>query len=213
MEKIKILIADDHRLFLDGVDALLKEADHFIVVGKATSGDEVKILLATHDVDIALIDISMPGIDGIETTEYIYHQFPGVKVLGLSMHNQVPYIVKMMKAGAKGYLLKHINKEDLICAIETVYKGGVYYSPEVAVQLVNKLFREGVNEVFPNEELSARELEIVKLIIKGDPNKIIADKLFITEATVKTHRQRILHKLQLKNTSELIKYAYDRNLD
>ena len=212
MQKIKVLIADDHQLFIDGVDSLLKEVDNIEVVAKALNGDEVIDKLAKNEVDVALMDISMPGMDGIETTELIAQRFPLVRVIALSMHNQVPYIVKMLKGGAKGYLLKHISKADLVQAIETVHKGGIYYSPEVAVHLVNKLFKEGMTGVFPSDELSEREKEIVRLIVQGEPNKLIADKLFITEATVKTHRQRILHKLQLKNTSELIHYAHKNNI-
>jgi len=212
MATIKVLIADDHQLFIDGIDSLLKEADGIEVVAKALNGDEVLEKLSSIEVDVALMDISMPGKDGIETTEFITQTYPNVKVIALSMHNQVPFIVKMLKAGAKGYMLKHINKADLIDSIELVHGGGIYYSPEVAVHLVTKLFKEGVSGVFPTDELSPREIEIVKLIVKGEANKNIADQLFISEATVKTHRQRILHKLNLKNTSELIKYAYQKNI-
>ena len=154
----------------------------------------------------------MAGMDGAETTEQISKRFPGVKVIALSMHNQVTYIVKMLKFGAMGYLLKNIGKAGLIKAIETVYDDGIFYSPEVAVHLVNKLFKDGIAQVFPVNELTDREIEIVKLIVKGEPNKIIADRLSITEATVKTHRQRILNKLQVKNTPELINYAHRHNL-
>ena len=184
MSVIKVLIADDHQLFIDGVDSLLKDTEGIEVVAMAFNGDEVIKKLSSVEVDVALMDISMPGKDGIETTEYITREFPNVKVIALSMHNQVPFIVKMLKAGAKGYLLKHINKTDLVDAIEVVNGGGIYYSPEIAVHLVNKLFKDGL-DAFSQQELSDREIEIVKLIAKGEANKNIADRLFITEATVK----------------------------
>lgn len=209
---IKVLIADDHQLFIDGISSLLQEAEHISVVATALTGYDVIKQLSSTKVDIVLMDISMPGMDGMETTEIISKEFPDTKVIALSMHNQVSYIVKMLKCGAKGYLLKHISKAELIDGIEAVYGGGIYYSPEVAVHLVNKLFKEGMTSVFTHDELTPREIDIVKLLVKGEPNKIIADKLFITEATVKTHRQRILQKLQLKNTAELINYAHKNNI-
>ena len=212
MATIRVLIADDHQLFIDGIASLLKEADGIEVVATALNGEEVLEKLSSVEVDVALMDISMPGKDGIETTAFITETYPAVKVVALSAHNQVPFIVRMLKAGAKGYMLKHISKADLVDSIELVHGGGIYYSPEVAVHLVTKLFKEGVSGVFPVDELSPREVEIVKLIVKGEANKTIADQLFISEATVKTHRQRILHKLNLKNTSELIKYAYQKNI-
>ena len=212
MQKIKVLIADDHQLFIDGIDSLLNEVDNIEVVAKALTGAMVMEKLESTEVDVVLMDISMPGMDGIEATELISENFPLVKVIALSMHNQVSFVVKMLKGGAKGYLLKHINKADLVKAIETVNGGGIFYSPEVAVHLVNKLFKEGMEGVFPSDELTEREKEIVRLIVKGEPNKIIGDKLFITEATVKTHRQRILRKLELKNTSGLISYAHKHNI-
>ena len=212
MLPIRVLIADDHQLFIDGIAALLQEVPHIKVVARALDGNEVLEKLAKTEVDIALLDISMPGLDGIETAEIVASNFPLVKVIALSMHNQVPYVVKMLHAGAQGYLLKHIHKADLIKAIETVYNGGIFYSPEVAVHLVNKLFREGVGNVFPQDDLTEREKDIIRQIVKGEPNKIIGDTLNISEATVKTHRQRILKKLQLKNTSELIHFAHTHNL-
>ncbi len=212
MKKIRILIADDHQLFIDGMTSLIHLSDNMEVCAQASSGKQVLELLEQHDIDVALLDISMPDMDGIEVAEHIYSFFPNVKVIGLSMHNQVPYVVNMLKAGAKGYLLKHIGRADLFTAIETINNGGVYYSPEVAIHLVTKLFKSGVNEVMQINDLSSREKEVVKLIVKGEPNKIIANQLSISEATVKTHRQRILTKLKLKNTPELIKYAYEHNI-
>lgn len=212
MEKIKILIADDHQLFIDGMTSLIRLSDNMEVCAQASSGKQVIEALSQTMIDVALLDISMPDMDGVEVAQYIADYFPDVKVVGLSMHSQVPHIVNMLKAGAKGYLLKHIGREDLFTAIETINNGGVYYSPEVAIHLVTKLFASGVKQVMQINDLSVREIAILKLVAKGEPNKIIADQLSISEATVKTHRQRILSKLNLKNTPELIKYAYDQNI-
>ena len=138
MTPIKIMIADDHQLFIDGLKSMLAEVPNIEVVADANSGEAVLLQLESGTVaDIVLMDISMAGMDGAETTEQISKRFPGVKVIALSMHNQVTYIVKMLKFGAMGYLLKNIGKAGLIKAIETVYDDGIFYSPEVAVHLVN----------------------------------------------------------------------------
>lgn len=211
-EVIKVLIADDHRLFMDGVGLLLNSRENMEVVAFASNGKEALEKLAHTGVDIALLNICMPEPGGIELTRMITAKYPEVKVIALSLHDQVSYIVNVLHAGAKGYLLKQISKPDMLKAIETVYSGGVYYSPEIAVALANRMFKEGMSGLMPQGELSQRELGIIRLVAKGEANKKIADQLFISEATVKTHRQRIQTKLQVKNTAGLIRYAYDHHL-
>jgi DNA-binding NarL/FixJ family response regulator len=212
MEKIKILIADDHQLFIDGIISLIDLRDNMEVVAQATCGKDIIAILTRVDVDIALLDVSMPDMNGSEVAQHITTHYPKIRVVGLSMHNQVPNILSMLRAGAKGYLLKQINTKDLLTAIETIHNGGIYYSPEVAVHLVAKLLTEEIGEKIPRNELSEREVGIIKEIVKGATNKAIALRLFISESTVKTHRQRILSKLKLTSTADLIKYALSRNI-
>lgn len=209
---IKVMIADDHQIFMVGLATLFKESNSIDLVYKASNGKEILEALKKGPVDIILMDIAMPEMDGIETTKYISAHYPNVKVVALSMHNQVAQIVKMLQAGAKGYLLKHADKEEILKAIKTVYNNDIYYSPEVAVNLVNKIFKEGVQSISTPQNLTDREIEIIKLVVAGELNKQIAAKLYVSEATIKTHRQRILHKLGLQNTAELLHYAHEKNI-
>lgn len=210
--RIRIVVADDHKLFIDGICALLENEQELEFAGSAANG--LDLIQLVHDVqpDMALVDVSMPSMDGIEVTRLLTNNHPSLQIIGLSMYKQASYVVKMLKAGARGYLLKDTGREELINAIKNVYNGGFAYSSEIALNLVNKLFHQGIENIFPEKKLTEREIDIVKLVARGTPNKIIASELHIAEATVKTHRQRILSKLQLKNTSELIRYSYDHAL-
>ena len=210
---IKVLVVDDHQLFLDGISAIFSLVEGIAIVGTCINQLQLIECATNLDIDVVLMDIAIGNDDGIAFTQYLQEHRPEVKVIALSMHNDPATVVKMLKAGASGYILKKATRTELTHAITSVQNGEAYYSPEIATDLVNRLFKKELPELLTEQTiLSNREIEIIKLIADGQPNKIIGDKLNITESTVKTHRQRILHKLDLKNTSEMLKYAYTRKL-
>ncbi len=211
MSTIKLLLADDHEIIRNGIKLMLKKNVEFEVVAEAGSGVEVIRYLDENPgvVDVVLMDISMPELSGIEATEIITQKFKNIKVLALTMHAEETYITSMMKAGAMGYILKEAGTSELVMAINSVAKGKKFYSNEVSVAMINSLMNKD-NSV--GIELSERELEVLKYIAAGDTNKEAGEKLFISPRTVETHRRNILSKLDIKNTAEMIKYAYQHNL-
>ena len=209
MKKIKILIIDDHQLVLDGLKALIKGVPEFVLVAEANSGAEALEKTRSSHFDVVLTDIEMPGINGIETTRLLLQEHPNAKALALTMYNEKGIINKVIEAGASGYVLKNVNKSELIEAIKKVAFGQKYFSAEVVSTLLEK---EAVNIVPSKEEasldkLTKREVEILKLIALGFSNREVGGKLFISPRTVDTHRTNLMVKLQVKNIAGLIRYA------
>ncbi len=207
---MKILIADDHLVFIDGLKALLKEAEDMEVVGHATNGRELVDQVAAHRPDVVLSDIQMPLVDGIEATREIHKRFPQVKVIALTMLNESMFIKRMLEAGAYGYMIKTIDKDELIRAIRTVAGGEKYFSAEVAARLMNNF--SGKPQSHTLDALTRREKEILSLISQGLTDKEIAEKVFLSPLTITTHRKNILSKLGLKNKVELTRFAIENNL-
>lgn len=209
--KINILIADDHDIVLDGYSSILSATPHIVVMAKAKNGLEVLQQLQQQPIDIVLLDLNMPQMDGIETTEKIREAYPKVKILVLTMLGDAMHIKKLIELGVDGYLLKNSDKSTLIRAIESVYEGKAFFDGEVTKTILNK-FKQKVE--VENEEvfLSERELEIITLIAQGFQTTEIADKLFISAHTVKTHRKNINFKLGIHNPAELLIFAKKRNL-
>ena len=205
----RVMIVDDHQIFIDGLKSLLQGIENIKISATASSGEEALRKLSEVEVDVILMDIGMDGIDGVETTKLITKDYSTVKVIALTMFGHGVYIEKMLKAGARGYVLKNTTKEELINAIEVVNKGQTYYSAQVAQSLINKM--SGDNSILIIK-LTERELEILKMIAKQHNNKEIAALLMVSQYTVDTHRKNILRKLGLKNTAGLIKYAMENNL-
>jgi DNA-binding NarL/FixJ family response regulator len=206
---IKLFIADDHQLFIDGIKALLKGIEHIQIIGEANTGEQTLRKLTEVQVDMILLDIGMPDLDGIETAKCISEKYPAIKILALTMYDDNNRIVKMLKAGAKGYILKNTSKDELLRAIETVVAGNTFYSSQVEINLSKKNSNKDTN---PVSKLTKREIEVIKLIVKSMTNKEIAGQLFLSELTVKTHRQNAMQKLEVKNTAGLVKFAMDNNL-
>ncbi|MFK7772642.1 MAG: response regulator [Saprospiraceae bacterium] len=205
---IKVLIADDHKVFRDGIISILEKEEDIEVVGEAGNGREVIDLLSKVEPDVILMDIAMGDAGGIEASNLIKKQFPKIRILALSMHNESTYIVKMLEAGAKGYLLKDAGGKEMIRAIRVVNEGNTYYSGEVSAAIIEHL-TQGTK---PKEKkggipLSKRELEVLELIAEEFTNPEIAEKLFISIRTVDTHRRNLIEKLAVKNTAGLVKYA------
>lgn len=210
---IEIMIADDHRVFREGIVSILENTGEIKVIAQAQDGKEVMEKLRRAQPELILMDISMGEAGGIETTRLVKEQYPDIKVLVLSMHSESSYIVKMLEAGASGYLLKDAGSAELINAIKAVAEGHTYFSSQVSATLVDQLVKgKKAPERKAGVTLTRRELEVLRLIAEEYSNPEIADKLFISIRTVDTHRRNLLEKLGVKNTAGLVKYAIKHGL-
>lgn len=214
MAKLRILLGDDHTLLRNGLRKILQERSDWEVVAEASDGREAVKQAVEHRPDIAILDIGMPLLNGIEATGQIVRRAPETRVLILSMHASEAYIVQALKAGASGYLLKDSADTELIRAVQAMMAGKSYFSPAVSrIMLddyVRRLAEKGVDDRF--DSLSEREREIFQLIAEGHSNKEIAAILGVSPTTVDTHRTHILQKLDVHNTAELVLYAVRRGV-
>lgn len=209
---IRILIADDHTIVRSGVRLLLEAEPDIQVVGEALEGAQAVEMAADLRPDVVLMDIAMPGMDGLEATRKIKARFPKMQVLVLTMHRSDEYFFEILKAGASGYLLKGADTSDLVKAIHFVYRGEVFLYPTMAQKLLREYFSQ-IESGSPGEpKLSSREKEIVRLVADGYSNKEIAEKLVISSSTVHTHLSNLMSKLGLTNRRELIQYARKQGL-
>lgn len=201
---IKVLIVDDQSLIREGLVMMLSLYDTVTIVGQANNGQEAIEALEGGDIDLILMDIRMPVMDGVEATKIIKQKYPNVRVLILTTFNEDEYIFEGLKNGADGYLLKDISSEELVKAIETVFQGNMLLQPDIAKKMINSIYKkdEGLNE--DNlKNLTKREYEVALLVGEGKSNKEISNKLFITEGTVKNHITKILDKLELRDRTQL----------
>jgi DNA-binding NarL/FixJ family response regulator len=216
MGLIKILIADDHKMFREGIRSLLEKEPNIEIVGGAENGQEALDFLKDHEVNVVLMDIDMDGMNGLVATQKIKVQFPETKVLVLSMHSETSYIVSMLDAGATGYILKNAGRDEMIRAIQVVAEGNTYYSNQVSNKIIEQLTaKKKVKKTASSIEdmpLTDRELEVLQLISQEYSNPEIAEKLFISIRTVDTHRRNLLDKIGVKNTAGLVKYALKKGL-
>lgn len=214
MGSLRIVVGDDHTLVRQGVRKILEEQADWEVVAEAGDGREMVRQTLALEPDVAILDIGMPRLNGIEATRQIVRRLPDVRVLIVSMHADEAYITQALHAGAKGYLLKDSADVDLIRAVGDVAAGRSFFSPAVAKVMLDEYVRhladKGVVDRY--DSLSEREREIFQLIAEGHSNKEIADLLSVSPATVETHRAHILQKLDLHNTAELVLYAVRRGV-
>jgi len=210
MEKIRIIIADDHQLFRNGLKILLDAFAEFEVVGEASNGEEFLKLLPSTPAEIALMDINMPEMDGIEATRKALRINPEIDIIALSMYGEEEYYYKMVDAGAKGFLLKDSDISEVKDAIMTVRKGGNYFSQELLYHVIQKIKNREYESKSAN--LSKREKEILFKICEGLSNQEIAETLFISKRTVDKHRANLLGKTNSKNTASLILFAIKNKL-
>jgi two-component system, NarL family, response regulator NreC len=214
MSKLKLVLADDHALVRHGLRKILEERPDWQVVAEAGDGREAVQVTLEHRPDVAILDIGMPLLNGIDATRQIIHKWPEARVLMLSMHKDEPYVARAFQAGVKGYLLKDSVGADLIGAVQAVSRGQPFFSPDIANKMVTDYVRRlGDDKVVdPYEALSDREREIFQLIAEAHSNKDIATILGISPATVETHRARILQKLDIHNAAEVVLYAVRRGV-
>lgn len=206
---IRVVIVDDHQVVLDGFIARLQTEKDIQVVGSASNGLEAIDVVKELVPDVVLMDVSMPLMNGIDATHMIKQSMPEVKVLMLTMHDNREYIMKVMQAGAVGYMLKEICATRMVQAIKTVYQGSTYFCESVTQTLFSQ---EVVPVAQKPNPLSRREESILKLVAEGNSSKKIASLLNISYRTVETHRQNIKHKLDLHSTAELAKYAIEQGI-
>lgn len=207
---IKILIADDHRVFIDGMTALLQSVNGIKVIGDAENGELLVEKAGSLKPDVILMDVQMPVKDGIQATKEIHQHFPDIKIIALTMHNESGVIKKMLEVGAAGYVLKTIDKAELIEVIKKVASGQKHFSAEVTSRLMNDFSVKQAPS--PLDTLTKREKEILSLIAQGLTDKEIAEKVFLSPLTIITHRKNILSKLGLKNKVEITRFAFDHKL-
>lgn len=215
MEPMKVLVVDDHQLMIEGLKSLLEVEEDIASVAGANSMTEALEFLKSNTIDVILMDINMPGNSGIEATEEIKKLYPSVKVIALTMHDDISIITKMVKAGASGYILKRTNMNEVIDALRIVNSNGRYLSNN-AQQIIMDNIGTSTNVADEKEEikpsLSSREIEVLTLIAKEYNNEQIAEKLFISERTVEAHRRNIFIKTKTKSIVGLIKYAISKGL-
>jgi len=213
MDKLRILIADDHHILLDGLKVLLQKQKDIEIVGMFSDGKSVLEALPNLQVDLALLDINMPKMNGHELMLYIRDQYPNLKVIVLSMYDDVGHIMEMVEAGASGYLLKNITDKELLEAIRTVAAGKLYFSSEVSEKITTLAVQQQRRSEENNEpRLTEREVEILRLIASEYSNAQIAGQLYISERTVETHRKNMLRKTKNKTIVGLLKYAMEKNI-
>jgi DNA-binding NarL/FixJ family response regulator len=214
MKKLRILLADDHIVMRTGLRALLERQPNLEVVGESENGRETVELVASLGPDVVVMDVAMPVLNGIEATKTIVNQRPATAVVILSMHADESYVMRALKAGARGYLLKDSAAADLISAIQAVSQNKSFFSPKVsrilAEDYVRVLKQKGAVDSY--DLLSSREREILQLLAEGKANKEVATALNISPYTVETHRRHILEKLNLHNPAELILYAVRKGI-
>lgn len=211
---IKVFITDDHELYLEGLCLLLKKQEGIEVVGNSLTSNQLLNGIATHDIDVLLLDVHLPDMEEEELIKKIRERKPALKVLYLTMMRGTRYIHKLMKYGIQGYLLKNTGLDELLIALKTVAGGGTYYSKEININETGIDFRNTITIDDKNvkEILSKRETEILKLICSEYSNADIADKLFLSVSTVETHRKNLIAKLGVNNTVGLVKFAIKNKL-
>ncbi|MDH4190466.1 MAG: response regulator transcription factor [Betaproteobacteria bacterium] len=206
---IRVLVADDHQLVRDGLKQILGSAEGVAVAGEAATGDEALAQVRQHDYDLVLLDMSMPGLSGIDLIKRIRIEKPSQRILVLSMHGEQQYAARALKAGASGYLTKDSATKELIGAIRRIGAGGLYITETAAASLLTQAQR---SDAPPHSLLSDREFEILRLLAVGSSPTEIGEHLHLSVKTVSTHKTRILDKLKLGSTAELVRYALEHGL-
>lgn len=203
----KVIIADDHRMVTDGLQSIIDNSDDFRVIQTVENGRELLRILEIIETDLVLMDLDMPVMNGLEAMQEIRKKYPAMRVIVLTMHEEKSLVKKLTDLGAKGYLFKNADKDELLTAMRRVYEGGVYFSAGLTLGLINTQLGQTSSYDEKKGLLTEREIEILKLIASGKSNKEIGDELFISHRTVDTHRTNLMKKLEVNNIAGLIRYA------
>jgi len=217
MNKIKVFLVDDHTIVRNGIRSILEDVEDIEVIGEASGGEEALMKLKSIGLNIMMVDITMPGMSGIDLVKEINRLNLNIKSLVLSMHNNEEYVLKSIEAGALGYILKDSSREEMLNAIRTIAKGEKYFSLPITNVIVDAFIKKNKPEETPiilekKSQISKREKEILAFLIDGLNSRAIADELDISVRTVDNHRANIMKRLQVRNTAELVKMAMEENL-
>jgi DNA-binding NarL/FixJ family response regulator len=216
MEKIRLILVDDHQLVRTGIANLLAGEPAFEIIGEASDAKELFDLLKKEEPDVAVLDIALPGLSGIEITKMLHRDYPGIRILILSMHTSEEFIFNAINSGARGYLPKNTSRRELIEAIFAVQRGEEYFAESISNVIlksyIKKAKSDGTEAENRENQLSKREIEVLRLFAEGMTNQEIADKLFISIRTVESHKNHIMARLELKTTVDLVKFAIRNNI-
>jgi len=204
---IRVVLADDHVLIRAGLRALLHSLPNTEVIGEASDGHEAVDVIARHQPDVVIMDIGMPGLNGVDSTRRIVKQCPGTRVIILSMHANEEYVGRALEAGARGYLLKGAEPAELELVLKAVMRGETYLSPSIAKHLVQDYLSHRKEKTQPLPDLTTRQREVLQLIAEGCSTKDIANKLKLSVKTVDTHRSELMHRLDIHDVAGLVRYA------
>lgn len=209
---IRVLVVDDHAILRDGLRSLLDRQQDIVVVGEASSGEEALAQIGSLAPDIVLMDLAMPGMDGLEATRRLRQSHPQVKVLILTQHDDREYIAPALHAGAAGYVLKRSGGREVVNAIRQVFEQGAYVEPDVAQQLVQAIPTDVALASQASASLTEREMQVLRLVVEGLSNKEIARTLVISPKTASVHRTNIMSKLKVRNSADLVRYVMQHHL-
>ena len=210
---IKVLIVDDHQVLIDGIKSILSTVEDIVVVAEARRGQQALQLVEDLDIDLVLLDINMPEMDGMVTCKRLLEIRPQLKVIALTMHQEYTFIQNMLDQGAHGYLLKSSGRDEIILAIQQVHNNRSYLNSDVTTTLLEGMRRKKSSDQKRSSiRLTNRENEVLHLIVKGLTTSEIASKLFVSPTTAETHRKNLLRKLDVRNTAGLVRVAYEKKL-
>ncbi len=210
-KKISVLLVDDHAILRAGLRSLLATYDDIEVVGEASDGEEAIRMVRELAPDVIVMDVQMPGMNGLIATRYIMEEYPDARILMLTQYGHKEYVLPLLEAGARGYVLKQAADTDFVKGIHAVYEGNSYLYPPIA-KLVLDALMAGEEASDPDRLLTPREREVLVLVAQGYTNSEIADILFISPKTVDVHRTRMMNKLDIHNVAEIVHYAVRRRL-
>lgn len=216
MERIKVLIADDHRVVREGLAAILKSKENIVVIGEAQDGQEAVEQTRSLLPDVILMDVSMPRMSGVEATRQIKREFPHIGVIALTMYDEQHYIFDLVRAGATGYLLKDTDSVQIVAAIRAIYRGESLIHPSVASKILAEFSllaqKKGRKPSGAEHDLSEREITVLRLVAEGKTNKEVANSLDLSEKTIKNHVRNIFHKLQVYDRTQAVILAIRKGL-
>lgn len=213
VKKIKVILADDHPIVRTGIKNALADQENIEVIGEASSGAQAIKKAKELSPDIVLMDISMPGMGGLEAAQRMHSTMPKVKVLVFTMHDNKEYVLEIIRSGASGYVLKDTSTFELVKAIETVYSGGTFFSSKVSQFLLDQYVKKvAAGNTKTDDALTKREEEVLVLVARGKSNKEIAVELEMSARTVETHREKIMKKLNVHSVAEMTQHAISRGL-